>query len=75
MKTMENQQNKPENEKVHKKTVYKEAEGDLHEKQPDSGETSSVADMGRTDLISRPRRKHKPLGSSHEPGTTPGTDL
>lgn len=58
-----------------KKTVYKETEERINEKKKDSGETSSVADMGRTDLISRPERKHKPLGSSHEPGTTPGTDI
>ncbi|ETZ23113.1 hypothetical protein [Pedobacter sp. V48] len=72
---MSNEQNNRRKEQAPKKTVYKEAEERTNEKKPDSGETSSVVDMGRTDLISRPDRKHKPLGSSHEPGTTPGTDI
>ncbi|WP_342332862.1 hypothetical protein [Pedobacter sp. FW305-3-2-15-E-R2A2] len=58
-----------------KKTVYKETEARINDKKKDNGETSSIADMGRTNLVSRPERKHKPLGSSHEPGTTPGTDI
>jgi hypothetical protein len=72
---MANQQDKQREDETPKKTVYKETEERINEKEPDSGETSSVADLGRTDLISRPERKHKPLGSSHEPGTTPGSDL
>lgn len=72
---MENQQNNRKEDEAPKKTIYKETEERTNEKQPDSGETSSVADLGRTDLISKPERKHKPLGSSHEPGTTPGTDI
>lgn len=72
---MENQENNPRKDETPKKTVYKEAEERNNEKKPDSGETSSVADMSRTNLVSRPDRKHKPLGSSHEPGTTPGSDI
>lgn len=72
---MKNQQNTKDKDKAPKKTVYKETDERINEKKPDSGETSSVADLGRTDLISRPERKHKPLGSSHEPGTTPGSDI
>ncbi|MDR6786391.1 hypothetical protein ABIE26_005110 [Pedobacter africanus] len=72
---MKNQQNTLKNDKAPKKTVYKETEERINEKKSDSGETSSIADLGRTDLISRPERKHKPLGSSHEPGTTPGSDI
>lgn len=71
---MKNQENNKD-KKAPRKTVYKETEERIDEKDPDSGETSSVADLGRTDLISRPERKHKPLGSSHEPGTTPGSDI
>lgn len=71
---MENRQDKPKKDGTPKKTIYKETEERINEKKPDNGETSSVADLGRTDLISRPERKHKPLGSSHEPGTTPGSD-
>ncbi|RZM21032.1 MAG: hypothetical protein EOO88_34470 [Pedobacter sp.] len=58
-----------------KKTVYKETEERINEKKSDEGETSSVADLGRTDLISRPERANKPLGSSHEPGTAPGSNF
>ena len=65
MSTPEN--NNEENEP--KKTVYKETEKPINEKEPDNGDTSSVADLGRTDFISRPERANKPLGSSHEPGT------
>lgn len=72
---MENKQDNLNSNEAPKKKIYKETEERINEKKPDNGETSSVADLGRTDLISRPDRKHKPLGSSHEPGTTPGTDL
>lgn len=72
---MNNKENNQKEEDGQKKTVYKETEERIDEKQKDNGETSSAADMGRTDLINRPDREHKPLGSSHEPGTTPGSDL
>jgi hypothetical protein len=72
---MNNKINNQKKDDGPKKTVYKETEERINDKQKDSGETSSVADMGRTDLISKPDRKHKPLGSSHEPGTTPGSDI
>lgn len=54
-----------------KKTVYKETE-DAEDKK-DEGESSSGSDLSRTDLISKPQRSNKPLGSSHEPGTMPGS--
>jgi hypothetical protein len=57
-----------ENEET-RKTVYKETEDSNNEKGEDAGDTSSVADMGRTDFISRPDRSSTPMGSSHEPGT------
>lgn len=72
---MSNEENNNRKDEAPKKTVYKEAEERINEKKPDNGETSSVADTGRTDLISKLDRKHKPLGSSHEPGTTPGSDI
>jgi hypothetical protein len=72
---MNNKVNNRKKDDGPKKTVYKETEKRINDKQKDSGETSSVADMGRTDLISRPERRHKPLGSSHEPGTAPGSDI
>jgi hypothetical protein len=65
MNTPEN--NNEENEP--KKTVYKETEERINENEPDNGDTSSVADLDRTDFTSRPTRANKPLGSSHEPGT------
>jgi len=72
---MESKQNNQKKGQEPKKTVYKETAERTNEKKPDSGETSSVADLGRTNLISKPERKNKPLGSSHEPGTTPGSDI
>ncbi|HWW40271.1 hypothetical protein [Pedobacter sp.] len=62
-------ENKKDEEK--KKTVYKETEDP--EQKKDEGESSSGSDLSRTDLISKPDRKNKPLGSSHEPGTMPGS--
>ena len=67
------EENKEQEE--NKKTVYKETEERINEDKPDEGETSSVADLGRTDLISRPEWANKPLGSSHEPGTAPGSNF
>ena len=64
----------PEKKHAHRKTVYKETEEPISERDVTSGETSSVADMGRTDFIIKPKRKARPLGPSHEPGTTPGRD-
>lgn len=40
-----------------------------------SGETSSVADFDRASATKNSSRKNKPLGSSHEPGTMPGTEI
>ncbi|MFA4868136.1 MAG: hypothetical protein WC623_08055 [Pedobacter sp.] len=54
---------------AHRKTVYKETKELNNEKEQDSGDTSSVVDMGRNDFVIRPKRKNRPLGSSHEPGT------
>ncbi|MEQ7800428.1 hypothetical protein ABDJ41_11530 [Pedobacter sp. ASV1-7] len=56
---------------AHRKTVYKETEDLINEKEIDSGDTSSVVDMGRNDFVIRPKRKNRPLGSSHEPGILP----
>lgn len=60
---------------AHRKTVYKETEERVREKDLNSGETSSVGDMGRTEFLIRPKRKSRPLGPGHEPGTTPGRDI
>ena len=64
-------ENEQEGKEENKKTVYKETEDD--EKQ-DAGESSSGSDLSRTDLINKPNRSNKPLGSGHEPGTTPGAN-
>ena len=60
----------PQDEENNKK-IYKETEDD--EKQ-DPGESSSGSDLSRTDLIQKPDRSNKPLGSGHEPGTMPGSN-
>ncbi|WGQ10161.1 hypothetical protein QG516_00640 [Pedobacter gandavensis] len=72
---MAKQENIERKDNAPKKTVYKETEERINENKSGNGKISSVADLGRTDLISRPERKHKPLGSSHEPGTVPGSDI
>ncbi|TCC89039.1 hypothetical protein FBD94_10265 [Pedobacter hiemivivus] len=58
---------------AHRKTVYKETGDPITEREATSGETSSIA--GRADFIIRPKRKTRPLGPGHEPGTTPGRDI
>lgn len=63
---------KEENEET-KKTVY--TESDENKDSMDSGDTSSVADLGRSEFIKKAPRSNKPLGSSHEPGVTPGRDF
>ncbi|WP_285057262.1 hypothetical protein [Pedobacter ginsengisoli] len=55
-----------------KRKVYKETD-DRSENQT-SGETSSANSFDRSSLTKMPGRKNKPLGSSHEPGVTPGTE-
>ncbi len=56
-----------------KKTVIKET-GDPTNNET-TGETSSVANFDRSSATKRPDRKNKPLGASHEPGTTPGREF
>lgn len=72
---MENQENNKDKKKAPRKTVYKEKGEHINEKEPDSGETSSIADLDRSSFTKKPGRTHKPLGTSHEPGTIPGTDI
>jgi len=55
-----------------KKTVYKET--DKSGENQTSGETSSATDFDRSGFSKTPERKNKPLGSSHEPGTMPGSE-
>ncbi len=55
-----------------RKTIYKETPDPINEDKPDYGDTSSIKQGGRTDLINRPHRDNPPLGSGHEPGTMPG---
>lgn len=61
------------NNKDEKKTVIKET-GNPTDSQT-TGETSSVADFDRASATKRPVRKNRPLGSSHEPGVMPGTEI
>ena len=62
-----------ENQEKQKKTVVKETE--YNTENETSGETSSVADLDRSSFTKKTGRSHKPLGSSHEPGVNPGTEL
>lgn len=56
-----------------KKTVVKETE--YNKENETSGETSSVSDLDRSSFTKKTGRSHKPLGASHEPGATPGTEI
>jgi len=40
-----------------------------------NGETSSVGHLDRSSFTNTPKRKNTSLGSSHEPGTTPGREI
>ncbi len=62
-------QNEHREDRENRKTIYKETPDPINEDQPDAGDSSSAADIGRTDFVRRPQRSHSPLGSSHEPGT------
>jgi hypothetical protein len=64
--------NSAKNKQDNKKTVYKETDS-LSENQT-SGGTSSANSFDRSSFTKMPRRKNKPLGSSHEPGVMPGTE-
>lgn len=59
-------------DKEPKKTVIKETE--YNTENETSGETSSAADFDRSSFTKKASRSHKPLGSSHEPGVTPGRE-
>jgi len=60
------------NDQDKKKTVLKESDRNVENET--SGETSSAAHFDRTGFSKTPERKNRPLGSSHEPGTVPGTE-
>ena len=62
-----------ENQEEQKKTVIKET--DYNKENETSGETSSVSDLDRSGFTKKTGRSHKPLGASHEPGATPGTEI
>lgn len=70
---MSNQEEHNEEEKD-KKTVYKETTTN-EDDELTSGETSSESGSGKSAFSHTPERKNKPLGASHEPGTTPGRDF
>lgn len=74
-----NQDNLDDNEgredRADRKTIYKETADPVNEEKPDNGDSSSVAETGRTDFINRPQRSNTPLGSGHEPGTMPGSNF
>lgn len=60
-------------DRENRKTIYKETADPINEDKPDNGDSSSVAETGRTDFIQRPQRDNPTLGSGHEPGTMPGS--
>ena len=64
--------NEGREDRENRKTIYKETPDPINEDKKDNGDSSSVAETGRTSLINRPQRDNTPLGSGHEPGTMPG---
>jgi hypothetical protein len=58
----------------HKDAVYREGADSNNDADEDNGDSSSISDIGRSDMIHTPRRANKPLGSAHEPGTMPGSN-
>ncbi len=69
-----NPQNNQDEQDEKRKTIYKETE-DRGEDDKDPGESSSASAIGRTDFVQKPNRANNPLGSGHEPGTTPGSNI
>jgi hypothetical protein len=55
------------------RTDIDQTEGDTHEET--TGETSTVKPTEKTSFSGTPKRKSTSLGSSHEPGTTPGREF
>lgn len=60
-------------QKDNKKTVYKDTSDNTENLT--SGETSSLDELDRSDFTSKPKRRSKPMGTSHEPGGTPGSEF
>ena len=69
----ENNRNEANEQDKKRKTIYNETE-ERAEGDKDPGESSAASEIGRTGFVRKPGRKHSPLGSSHEPGTTPGSN-
>ncbi|WP_256006943.1 MULTISPECIES: hypothetical protein [Pedobacter] len=56
-----------------KKTVLREE--NYNAENETSGETSSATEFDRSGFTKKTGRSNKPLGSSHEPGVTPGSEF
>ncbi|MFP5079605.1 hypothetical protein [Pedobacter sp. JCM 36344] len=68
-----NIQDNEEKNKGTARTDIDQTEGDTHEES--TGETSTVRKTEKTSFSGTPKRKSTSLGSSHEPGTTPGREF
>ena len=60
-------------DKKEKKTVHLEPEP--NKENLTGGETSSLDELSRSTFTDKPKRRSKPLGTSHEPGATPGSEF
>jgi hypothetical protein len=68
--------NTPENEDEKKNIARTDIDDTLGETNEEStGETSTVKGTGNTSFSGAPKRKSTSLGSSHEPGTSPGREF
>ena len=68
-----NTQDNEEEKKDLVRTDVEQRDGDTEDLT--NGETSSVGHMDRSSFTNTPKRKNPSLGSSHEPGTTPGREF
>ncbi|RZK79104.1 MAG: hypothetical protein EOO85_04575 [Pedobacter sp.] len=71
MSTLDNKDE--ENKKNLAVTDVDQTDNDTHEES--TGETSTVKRTEKTSFSGTPKRKSTSLGSSHEPGTTPGREF
>jgi hypothetical protein len=67
--------NTQDNEEEKKDVARTDIEQTDTDNQHTTGETSTVKPTDKTSFSGTPKRKSTSLGSSHEPGTTPGREF
>jgi hypothetical protein len=67
--------NTQDNEEEKKDVARTDIEQTDTDNEETTGETSTVKPTDKTSFSGTPKRKSTSLGSSHEPGTTPGREF